>query len=231
MAVIPRPAASLVIVRDSTTGPEVLMLRRPPRGFFGDLWVFPGGAVDRADDSDVARAAVSLPDTDDGPWRAAGLRETVEEVGVALIEPRLSPMAFDGSSTNVFGRILAASQRLDGVSLTPISRWITPELAPTRFDARFFLAVVDGDPPLRPELSEVVETTWINVREAADRADTGVWSVVLPTKHHLDWLAGFDDIGSISNAAGQLTVRPVQPIVATDGSIVRSPLPIGVDAS
>jgi 8-oxo-dGTP pyrophosphatase MutT (NUDIX family) len=66
-----RQAASLILLRDSASGPEVLLVQRnPEQRFMGGAWVFPGGAV-HADDADHARAAV---------------RELEEEAGIALPE-------------------------------------------------------------------------------------------------------------------------------------------------
>ena len=54
------------------------MVRRPPGGMFGDLWVFPGGVVDVGDGA--------LTDTgNDGACRAAGVRELYEETAVKLL--------------------------------------------------------------------------------------------------------------------------------------------------
>jgi 8-oxo-dGTP pyrophosphatase MutT (NUDIX family) len=64
-----RQAASLILLRDSADGPEVLLVKRnPEQRFMGGVWVFPGGAV-HAGDRDHARAAV---------------RELEEEAGIAL---------------------------------------------------------------------------------------------------------------------------------------------------
>ena len=42
----PRIAASVIVLRDSPAGPEVLLVRRNPEArFMGGAWVFPGGAV------------------------------------------------------------------------------------------------------------------------------------------------------------------------------------------
>ena len=66
-----RQAASIIILRDSPEGPEVLLVQRNPRQrFMGGAWVFPGGAV-HAEDADHAAAAV---------------RELREEAGVELGE-------------------------------------------------------------------------------------------------------------------------------------------------
>ena len=72
-------AATVVVLRDASTGPEVLLLRRNTAvEFAGGLWVFPGGRVDPGDGereqaSDVLAAA-----------RRAAVREAVEEAGIAL---------------------------------------------------------------------------------------------------------------------------------------------------
>jgi 8-oxo-dGTP pyrophosphatase MutT (NUDIX family) len=64
-----RQAASLILLRDSADGPEVLLVERNPRQrFMGGAWVFPGGAL-HAEDADHAGAAT---------------RELEEEAGIAL---------------------------------------------------------------------------------------------------------------------------------------------------
>jgi len=53
-----RQAASLILLRDSRKGPEVLLVKRnPEQRFMGGAWVFPGGAV-HAEDADHAATAV-----------------------------------------------------------------------------------------------------------------------------------------------------------------------------
>jgi 8-oxo-dGTP pyrophosphatase MutT (NUDIX family) len=65
----PRQAASIIVLRDSPDGPEVLLVQRnPAQRFMGGAWVFPGGAV-HPGDADHA---------------AAGVRELREEAGIAL---------------------------------------------------------------------------------------------------------------------------------------------------
>ena len=44
-----RLAATVMIVRDSANGIEVYMVKRPGKGDFPDLYVFPGGKVDEDD--------------------------------------------------------------------------------------------------------------------------------------------------------------------------------------
>ena len=73
----PRSAATLVVLRDSPTGMEVLLTVRPKElRFMGGAVVFPGGAVEVGDRDE----------------RAAALREAFEEVGFPSLDPdRLVP--------------------------------------------------------------------------------------------------------------------------------------------
>jgi 8-oxo-dGTP pyrophosphatase MutT (NUDIX family) len=71
------PAATVVVVRDASAGPQVLMLHRSSNGAFGGHWVFPGGKLD-PDDYDPA-------DTDAlHPYRRAAVREAAEEADIAI---------------------------------------------------------------------------------------------------------------------------------------------------
>ncbi len=68
-----REAASVIVLRDSTDGPEVLLVQRnPAQRFMGGAWVFPGGAVHE----------------DDGDPAEAGRRELEEEAGLPLPDTR-----------------------------------------------------------------------------------------------------------------------------------------------
>jgi 8-oxo-dGTP pyrophosphatase MutT (NUDIX family) len=65
-----RQAASLILLRDSREGPEVLLVQRnPEQRFMGGAWVFPGGATHPGEDADHAATAI---------------RELEEEAGIAL---------------------------------------------------------------------------------------------------------------------------------------------------
>jgi 8-oxo-dGTP pyrophosphatase MutT (NUDIX family) len=75
---VPRPAATVILMRGGAAGIEVLLVRRNPASrFMGGAWVFPGGAVDRADAEGVGAAA----------FRAAAVRELAEEAGISLTDP------------------------------------------------------------------------------------------------------------------------------------------------
>jgi 8-oxo-dGTP pyrophosphatase MutT (NUDIX family) len=73
---VPRQSASLILLRDASSGFEVLLVRRnPAQRFMGGYWVFPGGAVDAHEgEGETAH-------------RAAAVRELREEAGVGGIDP------------------------------------------------------------------------------------------------------------------------------------------------
>jgi 8-oxo-dGTP pyrophosphatase MutT (NUDIX family) len=57
--VTPKPAATVVLVRDGKVGREVFLTKRPDTmDFLGGFYVFPGGRVDKSDKSEKARERV-----------------------------------------------------------------------------------------------------------------------------------------------------------------------------
>lgn len=82
-AIKPRPAASVMLLRDGEQGLEVLMLRRNPAlKFAPGTWVFPGGAIEQHEqtgDDDILLAAQS-----------AAVREAAEECGLVLAPESLT---------------------------------------------------------------------------------------------------------------------------------------------
>jgi 8-oxo-dGTP pyrophosphatase MutT (NUDIX family) len=80
-----RPAATVIVLRDMPAGLEVLLVQRAGElAFHGGAWVFPGGRVEREDESagDELSAA-----------QKAGVRETREEAGLTLAPHELVPFS------------------------------------------------------------------------------------------------------------------------------------------
>ncbi len=79
-----RPSATVIVVRDSSEGPQVLLLRRNPElAHMPNLWVFPGGKVDAADQgSDMVMRA-----------RVAAARELQEEAAIQTSVEALIPFS------------------------------------------------------------------------------------------------------------------------------------------
>ena len=137
-AVKPRDAASLVLLRDTKDGTEVLMGRRHSRhAFIPDAFVFPGGKLD-ADDRRVTTAqsssSTATPATQ--ALEAAAIRETFEETGLLLA----CPGDIGTSAQGTWGEFRARGIVPDAKHLHLLARAITPAESPIRFHARFFAA-------------------------------------------------------------------------------------------
>ncbi|GIR37650.1 MAG: hypothetical protein CM15mP49_30350 [Actinomycetota bacterium] len=73
------PASTVIPIRDSVHGIEVLMIKRNTKLSFAEgMWVFPGGKVDEEDRIKGA--------TDDDSAKTAACRECLEESGLAIAE-------------------------------------------------------------------------------------------------------------------------------------------------
>jgi 8-oxo-dGTP pyrophosphatase MutT (NUDIX family) len=78
-------AATVIVLRDGTSGLEVLLLRRSDVGAFAGMWVFPGGRVDDTDGHPAADEKERA--------LAAAVREAAEEVRLALDPATLAPFS------------------------------------------------------------------------------------------------------------------------------------------
>lgn len=79
-------AATVVLVRDSADGVELLLLKRPQQGAFANAWVFPGGRVEVED-------VVHDDDTEVDVARRTAARETLEETGLVVEAVNLAHFA------------------------------------------------------------------------------------------------------------------------------------------
>jgi 8-oxo-dGTP pyrophosphatase MutT (NUDIX family) len=160
----PRDAASVILVRPDASGTlTVLMGRRSRRAkFVPDVFVFPGGRVDAADQHTAPVSPLSATEAARlaaagaaGPVMArrlatAAIRETWEETGYVL-----------GQS-----RVAGETIHPDHGALRFAARAITPRMSPIRFHARFFLAdgtSLTGDPAGSGELTDLA---WFPLTDA-----------------------------------------------------------------
>lgn len=175
------------------------MGKRPPGGPFGDAWVFPGGAVEPADRS----AAVD----DDQAWRLAALRETWEEVGLALTDPPGVEVPQGPEAIHQRLGAIGASFAVD--RLVYLSNWVTPTFVPKRFDTRFYVVEADGELSSGDELARV---DWVPAAAALARHGAGGFPMIFPTVSHLRYLVRFDRVAALLDEARTLdTIPAIEP--------------------
>lgn len=174
-AVRPRDAATLFIVRRDGDKPKVLMGKRAAgHKFMPNLWVFPGGRIDRADYR--APYGVDLPPDVAATFqrhisiskaRALGLaaiRETFEEAGLLLGKPGAARAGSDP-----WKDFLAHGVLPDLGALSIIFRAVTPPSVGKRFDTWFLMADAEHLVSLerQPDCGELEEIAWFDFEEAA----------------------------------------------------------------
>jgi 8-oxo-dGTP pyrophosphatase MutT (NUDIX family) len=225
----PRPAATVVMLRNGKDGPEVYLQRRPrTMGFAGGLWVFPGGRVDRSDSDPAMDASWAGPPP--SAWarrigvpveQARGLfvaacRETFEEAGVLLADRPPDRHALESARRDLlageraFARMLAGlGVRLDTDRLRYWAWWLTPEGEPRRYDTRFFVAALPSDAAVTAHgLAEVERERWLAAGVAA--ADESM-PMLPPTRFTLRDLAGFATVDEVLAAGHDRPVELVLP--------------------
>jgi 8-oxo-dGTP pyrophosphatase MutT (NUDIX family) len=226
--VVPRPAATVAILRDPTLGRGVevwLMRRQPTMAFAPGAHVFPGGAVDPPDhDPGIPLAPDDLAHVVDAfgvdLLTARGLvnaavRETFEECGVLLAESGDVAPALDAWEARRLALLEAALSWPELVTTTgavpaaralvPWSRWITPDWSPRRFDAYFFVTALPRGQDPRWVGGEADRAGWFAVRDAVAAHDTGDLPMLPPTIATLRALAEHDTVRS-ALAAGRRSI-------------------------
>jgi 8-oxo-dGTP pyrophosphatase MutT (NUDIX family) len=109
--------------------------------------------------------------------------------------------------------------------LVPFSRWITPELIATRFDAWFFLALAPAHTPPRPDGVETTEARWFEPAAALAAQDAGELVLSFPTRTQLGWLAEYRTSDEALAAYRERPLEPILPKVVEDGPEPRVVLP------
>lgn len=187
----------------------------------GGAWVFPGGAVDEGDAGALARSVVKSTDARLRPFRAAAVRELVEETGIWLLDGGAIASPVRDSRTRIFAAAAERNERFAGDSMWCFAHWITPAVLPVRFDTRFFAAAVPHGIEAVADGDEVVDVAWISPADALSRAATGAWSVAFPTRRTLADLGAFDATRALRDHVEALgPIEPVEPrLVAMHGDV------------
>lgn len=210
-----------MLVRDTTDGMEVFLLRRNLQSdFVGGAYVFPGGAVDEADrhgdlericrgrSDDSASAQLGIDSGGLAFWVAA-IRESFEEAGVLLAVPESSDdvisfadpptaarfaehrRAVDSGEARLADICEMEGLRLDAGRIHYFSHWITPLGPPRRYDTRFFVAAAPAEQVPLHDDRETIANLWVTPADALERHRRGELDLILPTIKNLEALGRF----------------------------------------
>lgn len=218
------PAATLVIMRPSATGPDdILMVKRATNmAFAAGAVVFPGGRID-PDDHVVAREH-GLEDEADGAARVAALRETLEETGLAVGWPTLADADVAEVRRSLLGGALLSEilrshgGRITLDTLVPFARWCPNFKEARTFDTRFYaVAAPSHSHELTVEEAEHSHIFWASAEETLAMADRGEVSVIFPTRRNLERLALSTDFSQFSEHARRFPVELITPWIEERG--------------
>jgi recombination protein RecT len=203
-----RPAATVLLLRDTPLGVEVLMTRRSLTASFAPgAYVFPGGGIDAADAAAHPLAARRPGQNDTHLTQAiAAIRESFEELGVLLARhadgrfadaqdiaalDRQGPFA---AQCQARGLVLAAD------TVFVLARWITDRDLPRRFDVPFLVArMPEGQSPVADE-TEQFEPVWVRPADALARHHAGQFFMIFPTIRTLERLQSFASVEAVLQA-------------------------------
>lgn len=230
----PIASATVMVLRDSPRGLEVLMVRRHGNSnVLGGVHVFPGGKLDALDcqtaasqlDQSAEFLTASLGEamldsaTGVGLYVAA-LRETFEECGLLLCHelPQPVPDALRQHLKDGLGFAAAMAQlglSLQTSRLKPWSRWITPRVPSVmnkRFDVRFFVALAPTGQAALHDDHEITETVWLTPEAGLRQYWSGDIGLVPAQILSLSQLVRYATAADVMRAA---SARP-PPLVAPE---------------
>ncbi|HKK57221.1 MBL fold metallo-hydrolase [Marinobacter sp.] len=209
-----RPAATLVLTRDTPEGLQVLLLQRTwDAVFLPGYYVFPGGGVDTGEalgrphalgpgDAEISQT-MSL-DEGGADYMLAAVRECFEEAGILLAQTadgknitadhpvhRERDALFQGKTS------FAELCRQHGLTipldqLAYLCHWTTPPGPPRRFDTRFFIAPAPTGQAASHDGTETIDHIWLTPAEALEDHRAGRRLLGLPTVQTLRLLNDFD---------------------------------------
>ncbi|MET3914433.1 recombination protein RecT [Variovorax sp. OAS795] len=207
-----RAAATVLLLRDSAAGIEVLMTRRSSTASFAPgAFVFPGGQVDAADEA-AKRIAACRP-TQSGiqlTQAITAIREGFEELGVLLARHadgspvRMEDIAsMDRSTASPVSFVEQCEERqlvLAADQVFSLAHWITDRDLPRRFDVPFLVArMPEAQVPTADE-SEQFEPCWVRPADALARHAQGSFFMIFPTVRTLQRLAAYADVDAVLQA-------------------------------
>ncbi len=254
-AIAPRPASTILLLRDSAAAKgeiEVfMMVRHYEIDFNSGALVFPGGSVDEGDREIIGRPELYSGgeglDASALSFRIAAIRETFEESGILLARPKGSKSLVEArraggieaanramlcESQTTFQKILTDNgMQLALDLLVPYAHWITPEGMPKRFDTWFFLAAAPPEQAGRHDGKESTDSIWLSPREALAGGESGRFKLPFPTTRNLIRLGKQPNVQAALDDSRGKPIVTVMPVMTrfNGGRQLRIPLEAGYD--
>ena len=203
-----RFAATVLLLRDTASGIEVLMTRRSMTASFAPgAYVFPGGVIDAADAQSHAQSSRRASQGDVRLTQAiAAIRESFEELGVLLARhadgshPTTPDIAALDRSAPFTGQCRARGLVLAGAEVFMLAHWVTDRDLPRRFDVPFLVArMPEGQEPVADE-SEQFEPCWVRPADALARHAEGSFLLIFPTLRTLERLQAYPTVDAVLQA-------------------------------
>ena len=203
-----RLAATVLLLRDTPNGIEVLMTRRSMTASFAPgAYVFPGGGIDEADAAAHAHSTRRASQTDLHLTQAiAAIRESFEELGVLLARHADGSYASTEDIAALDRQAPFASQcqerglTLAGGDVFVLAHWVTDRDLPRRFDVPFLVArMPECQTPVADE-AEQFEPVWVCPADALARHQAGGFFMIFPTIRTLERLQHYATVDAVLTA-------------------------------
>jgi glyoxylase-like metal-dependent hydrolase (beta-lactamase superfamily II)/8-oxo-dGTP pyrophosphatase MutT (NUDIX family) len=201
----PLPAATVLLLRDTQDGIEVLMTRRSLQASFAPgAYVFPGGGIDAAD-ANCHHLAQRRPTQDDVrlTQAIAAIRESFEELGVLLAKDAVGKPVSSHThsllsrSENFAEQCLSHGLTLSANEVYVLAHWVTDRDLPRRFDVPFLVArMPEQQEPVADE-KEQFEPVWVSPSLALSRHTAGDFFIIFPTIRTLEKLQSYTTVDSV----------------------------------
>ncbi|MGI9205640.1 MAG: NUDIX hydrolase [Woeseiaceae bacterium] len=242
---IPRPSATVVVVREAGSTPEVLLVKRRAGDAFGNSYAFPGGVIDQ-NEADATAYSFGLTDAEANDvlsvetnglnYYCAGIRELFEETGILLARNENGIWA-DCNAQIARQRTEVDRCRLQWSdflqqhelamafdSLHYFAHWVTPLVRPKRWTTRFFLTELPPQQTACHDGIETIDSRWMTAANALQQNRSGDLEIPYPTKKTLESLRNHRTVAEMKDwahsrrVAGIEKIRPDHVVVDDQGS-------------
>ena len=211
-----RPAATVLLLRDTPQGLEVLMTRRSMTASFAPgAYVFPGGGIDDLDNkyakSQVNTAQPAMQFIARRSTQSdllcsqvlAAIRESFEELGILLAKKSNGQWCSQADitalnrQTGFYDQMQAQGYTLQADAVYPLAHWITDRDMGRRFDVPFLVArMPEGQTPVADE-TEQFAPEWIQPAQALARYEAQQFLMIFPTLRTLERLQAFKTVDAV----------------------------------